>query len=108
MALTETEKAHLAQWREGVHQRETAQMRAAEDVRREIEAALSDMEDENYGLARVILTRLVEEGLPNDHGGPVTSYPLYDKRLAEITGAQSNCPECEGDESLCDGQECQK
>jgi hypothetical protein len=73
--------AHLAERRLHTAQRETAHVLAAETARRRVENALDDIRAMNFGAARETLRNLVENGLPNDHGGPVTHYPLFDEQL---------------------------
>lgn len=84
MALTDAERKSLEAYRADVHMRETAYQRAADDAARRVQAALHHIRNQNYGLAADWLEDLLGNGLPNDHGGPVTRYPLFEERLAAL------------------------
>lgn len=66
-----------------MQKRDTAHMLAAEDARRMLENIVWLIDRMDFGAAKDHLQTLIEDGLPNDHGGPVTSYPLFEKRLAQ-------------------------
>jgi hypothetical protein len=63
--------------------RETAYRRAADVTATRVEHAIEQLDAMNFGAAREILDALVQDGLPNHHGGPVTHYPIFETILAE-------------------------
>jgi hypothetical protein len=81
MTLTETERKQLEEYRADVADRETAHTLAAEATVRLVQSALDELNELNIGLAKAQLWALIEAGLPNDHGGPVTHYPLFETAL---------------------------
>jgi hypothetical protein len=84
-ALGVIDPVGLQEWRTNTFLREQAHDLAAEQARRRVEAAVDSIEAMNFGEARETLRGLVENGLPNDHGGPVVSYPLFEEELAAIS-----------------------
>lgn len=64
--------------------RDTAHRIASERTRRALADVLTDICDHNYGLAERHITELMEFGVANDHGGPVTTYPFFEQALEEL------------------------
>jgi hypothetical protein len=84
MPLSDEAKVQqLLEYRRGVDDREAAHMLAADQAARAVRGILEHLTEQNYGLAKDAVVQLLEQGLPNDHGGPVTHYPLFEAELAK-------------------------
>lgn len=84
MQLTDKERDELIAYREDVADRESAHRLAAEGAAAAVRDALRNITNMDFGLAKFVLENLLEGGLPNDHGGPVTHYPLFDEALEKL------------------------
>lgn len=64
-------------------ERLAAHMIAAKQVTNRLRTVLEHLAGQNFGLAKDAIVELIENGLPNDHNGPVTHYPLFEAELAK-------------------------
>lgn len=79
--MSPVDNDYFSAYRATVYARDRAHFLAAERARRVLDLAVEDIEEMNFGEAKRRLLELIERGLPNDHGGPVTHYPFFEEAL---------------------------